>query len=127
MSLSDDILQIGRHARQASRSLARCDTDTKNAILRSIADGLEKNLLTLVSDNKKDLDAGEKSGLSPAMLDRLRLDEKRVASMADGLREVADLPDPSGETLASWTQPNGIRIEKVRSPIGVIGIIYESR
>ncbi|MFV0338366.1 MAG: glutamate-5-semialdehyde dehydrogenase [Chthoniobacterales bacterium] len=127
MSLADDILQIGQRAREASRSLARCDTDTKNSILQSIADGLEKNFHLLVSENKKDLEAGEKRGLSKAMLDRLRLDEKRVSSMAVGLREVASLPDPTGEVLSSWTQPNGIRIEKVRTPIGVIGIIYESR
>jgi glutamate-5-semialdehyde dehydrogenase len=92
-----------------------------------MADGIEKSAAAIKSANAKDLDSGKKSGLSSAMLDRLTLTDKRISEMAKGVREVAALPDPVGTTISEWTRPNGIRIRKVRVPIGVILIIYESR
>lgn len=127
MSLAEDILVIGKAARRASRDLARLTSEQKNAVLLAIADGLEQATPGLLEANAKDLAAGEANRLSGAMLDRLKLDAKRIAAMARGVREVAALADPVGEILDDRVRPNGIRIEKVRTPIGVIGIIYESR
>lgn len=118
---------IGQQARAASRKLATLSSTRKNAILQAIAEGLEESLPAILEANARDLAAGEERGLSPAMLDRLRLDEKRVEKMAQGIREVSVLPDPVGQVLEEWTRPNGLRLQKVRTPIGVIGIIYESR
>src|SRR5690606_19540362 len=99
----------------------------RDAILRAMARGLEASADVILAANARDLDGAEERGLSRAMIDRLTLNPDRLAAMALGVREVADLPGPLGETLAEWTRPNGIRIRKVRVPIGVIGIIYESR
>ncbi len=118
---------IGQQARAASRKLATLSSTRKNAILQAMAEGLEESLPTILEANARDLAAGEERGLSAAMLDRLRLDEKRVEKMAQGIREVSVLPDPVGQVLEDWTRPNGLRLQKVRTPIGVIGIIYESR
>jgi glutamate-5-semialdehyde dehydrogenase len=107
--------------------LAKLDAETKNSLLRAMADGIEKSADRIQSANAKDIEAGKKAGLSPAMLDRLTLTGKRISEMAKGVREVAALPDPVGKTISEWTRPNGIRIQKVRVPIGVILIIYESR
>jgi len=127
MDLKQQIRLLAERSRDASRALAKLDADSKNALLRAMADGLEKSWISIVGANAGDLQAGIKSGLSPAMLDRLTLTEKRVSEMARGVREVAALPDPVGTTISEWTRPNGIRIKKVRVPIGVILIIYESR
>ena len=127
MDLATEILDLGQRARAASRSLARLSTDQRNAGLRAMADSLDRHQFALLEANSRDVAAGEANGLSGAMLDRLRLDEKRLARMADGIRAVADLPDPVGEILRAWTRPNGIEISKKRVPIGVVGIIYESR
>jgi len=127
MDLKQQIRLLAERSRDASRALAKLDADSKNALLRAIADGLEKSWISIVGANAGDLQASIKSGLSPAMLDRLTLTEKRVSEMARGGREVAALPDPVGTTISEWTRPNGIRIKKVRVPIGVILIIYESR
>jgi glutamate-5-semialdehyde dehydrogenase len=126
-SLSATLETIGRQAREASRKLATLSSTRKNAILQAMAAGLEEAVPALLEANAKDVAAGEERGLAPAMLDRLRLDESRIDKMAQGIREVSVLPDPVGEILASWTRPNGLALEKVRTPIGVIGIIYESR
>ncbi|RYD27860.1 MAG: glutamate-5-semialdehyde dehydrogenase, partial [Verrucomicrobiaceae bacterium] len=127
MSLREKIHELGRQGLAASRSLALLDAGHKNRILRAMADGLLAREAEILAANAQDLAAAEVKGLSPAMLDRLRLDPKRLAAMAQGVREVADLPDPVGEELAAWERPNGLKIRKVRVPIGVIGIIYESR
>lgn len=127
MTLRDHIHDMGRRGREAARQLALLSADTKNAILRAMADGLRAAVPALLEANAKDLAAAQEKGLSSAMLDRLTLNEKRIAAMAQGVAEVAVLPDPVGEILSDWTRPNGIRITKVRVPIGVIGIIYESR
>ena len=127
MDLSSEILDLGRRARAAARTLAKLSTDQKNAGLRAMADALDSGRADIRAANAGDVEAGQANGLSGAMLDRLRLDDKRLAAMADGIRAVVDLPDPVGETLRAWTRPNGIEIQKRRVPIGVVGIIYESR
>ena len=127
MDLKRQIRQLAERSRDASRALAKLDASTKNSLLRAMADGIEKSAATIKAANAKDLDAAKKSGLSSAMLDRLTLTDKRISEMARGVREVAQLPDPVGTTISEWTRPNGIRIQKVRVPIGVILIIYESR
>ncbi|MEZ5303939.1 MAG: glutamate-5-semialdehyde dehydrogenase [Verrucomicrobiales bacterium] len=127
MTIRDQVLEMGKNARAASYALAQLTAAQKNAILLAMADELEARAAEMIAENAKDLAAGEAKGLTKAMLDRLALDEKRVAAIAGGVRQVADLPDPVGEILDDWTRPNGLRITKVRVPIGVIGIIYESR
>jgi glutamate-5-semialdehyde dehydrogenase len=127
MGLREDIQQMGRQARRASRQLAVLPAEQKNAILRAMAQGLEAESGRIEVANREDLARGRERGLSDAMLDRLALDGGRIRAMAQGVREVADLADPVGEVLDEWERPNGIRITKVRVPIGVIGIIYESR
>lgn len=127
MSLLDEMTLLGTRAKEASRELAQLTTDEKNRCLLAMADALEANRDAIRRENEKDMKAGAESGLSAAMLDRLRLDEKRIASMAKGLREVAALPDPIGKTLDERTRPNGLRLQKITTPIGVVVIIYESR
>ena len=127
MSLRDQIHQLGRQALEASRSLAVLPAATKNRILTAMAEALEARADEILAANAKDLEAGKAKGLSAAMLDRLMLNPARVAAMAQGVREVVGLPDPVGEELAAWERPNGLKMRKVRVPIGVIGIIYESR
>ncbi len=119
--------QLAERSRDAARALAKLDTATKNRLLLEMADAIERAAGRIRAENAKDLAAGRVAGLSAAMLDRLTLDDKRIRDMANGVREVAGLPDPVGTTIAEWTRPNGIRIKKVRVPIGVILIIYESR
>ncbi len=127
MSLRDQIHQLGRQALEASRGLAVLPAATKNRILTAMAEALEARADEILAANARDLEAGKAKGLSAAMLDRLMLNPARVAAMAQGVREVVDLPDPVGEELAAWERPNGLKMRKVRVPIGVIGIIYESR
>ena len=112
------------HAREASAKLALLSSHEKNALLLSIADAIEKQSPSILAANREDM---ESSGLEGAMRDRLLLTQARIAEMAQSVREVAALADPIGETLAEWTRPNGLRIRKVRVPLGVVGIIYESR
>jgi len=111
-------------ARAASAKLALLSTEEKNALLGAIASGIEANEKSILAANREDVNS---SGLEGAMRDRLLLTSSRIQDMARGVREVAVLPDPIGESLAEWTKPNGLRIRKVRVPLGVIGIIYESR
>jgi glutamate-5-semialdehyde dehydrogenase len=127
MHLKEQMTQLGRQARAASRQLARLSTDQKNACLLAMAGTLEQNREAIQEANTSDMEAAAQSGLSNAMLDRLKLDDKRIASMAKGLREVAALPDPVGRVLDDRTRPNGLRLQKIATPIGVIVIIYESR
>jgi glutamate-5-semialdehyde dehydrogenase len=111
-------------ARQAASQLAQLSTDAKNKLLLAVADAIEANMQGILSANRHDI---ETSGLEDAMRDRLLLTPARIEEMARGVREVAALPDPTGEVLADWTRPNGLRIRKIRVPLGVLGIIYESR
>jgi glutamate-5-semialdehyde dehydrogenase len=127
MDLKTQMRQLAERSRDAARALAKLDTTTKNKLLFAMADAIEKSAVAIKAANHKDLDDGKKSGLSAAMLDRLTLTDKRIADIAKGLREVAALPDPVGGVISDTTRPNGIRIRKVRVPIGSILIIYESR
>lgn len=127
MSLHDDMIAMGHRAVTASRTLALLSARKKNTILQSMADEIETTREIIKETNAKDVDAGEKAGLSSALLDRLLLTDARIDAMAAGLRDVACLKDPVGRTLRRWTRPNGLTIQKIRVPIGVIGIIYESR
>ena len=127
MTLEQQIHGIGAQARVAARSLAGLATERRNAILRAMAEELLARTPQLLEANAKDLAGASDHGLNKAALDRLRLTEKRIAEMADDIWRVADLQDPVGQTISEWTRPNGLRIAKVRTPIGVIGIIYESR
>lgn len=111
-------------AQAAAARLAQLTTPEKNAVLLSMADAIAANAAGIVAANRADL---ETSGLDGAMRDRLLLTPDRIAAMVAGVREVASLPDPVGETIAEWTRPNGLRIRKVRVPLGVVGVIYESR
>ncbi len=127
MDVNEYVAEKAKKAKEAARLLANMSTEIKNNALFKMAAGLEKNTDLLISENKKDLAAGEKKGLSKAMLDRLKLTPERIKAMADGLREVAALPDPVGEIVKMWRRPNGMQVGRMRVPIGLIGIIYESR
>ena len=127
MTLQDQILDFGRRARAAARQLRKCSTEQKNRGLLAMADRVISMQDQILEANARDVAAAQADGLSAAMIDRLTLNPKRLTAMADGIRKVAALPDPVGETIRDWTRPNGLRIQKVRVPIGVIGIIYESR
>jgi len=127
MDVKEQILEIGRDALAASRELARLSTRKKNAILEAMADELDAQRILIQAENRKDLEAGKAAGLSNAMLDRLELTDARIDGMIKGLRDVAGLNDPVGSEISTWNRPNGLEIRKVRVPIGVIGIIFESR
>lgn len=119
--------ELAKQSKAASRSLAKLTTAEKNACLLAMAEALEKSGESIKEANARDMAAGTQNGLSSAMLDRLKLDDKRIAGMAKGLREVAALPDPVGRILDSRTRPNGLKLQKISTPIGVVVIIYESR
>ena len=127
MSVAEQIRSIAAEARQASFAMAKLSSSAKNDLLIDMALALINNAPHIVEENRKDLEAGEKRGLSTAMLDRLMLDEARIKGMADAIREVAALPDPVGEVTGMWKRPNDLMVGKMRIPLGVIGIIYESR
>ena len=126
-SIARMVGEIAERAKAASLLLAAVDTDTKNSVLESLAVLLQENAPDLIDANRRDLEEGERQGLTNAMLDRLRLSSENILGMAEGVRQVCDLPDPVGEELERTVRPNGIDVRKVRVPIGVIGIIYESR
>jgi glutamate-5-semialdehyde dehydrogenase len=126
-TIQETIYQMGRQARAAAYRLAQLTSDEKNTILRAMATAIRERVPQLLEANAKDIAAGIEKGLSSAMLDRLKLDEKRIEAMAAGIDQVATLPDPVGQVMDAWTPPSGIRIEQTRVPIGTIGIIYESR
>ncbi|WP_246727862.1 glutamate-5-semialdehyde dehydrogenase [Chelativorans sp. Marseille-P2723] len=119
--------ELGARARAAARPLATASTEKKNAALLAMAEALERNRGDILKANEQDMEEGRKAGLSSALLDRLKLDEARIASMAAGIRDIAALKDPVGKVIAEWDRPNGLHIERVRTPLGVIGVIYESR
>jgi glutamate-5-semialdehyde dehydrogenase len=125
--ISTAVNVMGQQARQASYALSQLSSEQKNAMLRAMAQQIRQRSADIIEANQQDLLAAAAKGLSAAMLDRLRLDESRIASMASGIDQVAILHDPCGELLSDVTRPNGMRIRQVRVPIGVIGIIYESR
>ncbi len=127
MSLQEEILQYGQRARVAARLLAQLDAGQKNAALLAMADQIVADSDAILAANEKDLAQAKSNGLSRAMIDRLRLNPTRLGEMAQGVRDVAALPDPVGEVIREWNSANALRIAKVRVPIGVVGIIYESR
>jgi len=121
------MLDMAKAARDAGRVVAKLPTDTKNNILLSMAEELAKQTKEIQKANEKDLRAAKKKGLSAAFIDRLTLTNKVIKAMAEGLAEVAALPDPVGEVLRMWRRPNGLQVGRMRIPLGVIGMIYESR
>ncbi|HBR16331.1 MAG TPA: glutamate-5-semialdehyde dehydrogenase [Deltaproteobacteria bacterium] len=127
MSIQSEILQIAKSAREASLKLANLNTGAKNNALLRMADELIKNSNAIKEANKKDLKAAEGKGLSKAMIDRLTISDKAMKTMADGIKEVAALPDPVGEVAKMWRRPNGLLVGRMRIPLGIIGIIYEAR
>ena len=126
-SIEPMMLYMGRLAREAAGELALATTAQKNTALEAMAKRLEVRSGAILEANKNDLDAARGKGRDEAFIDRLALNESRVAAMSKGLRDIAALPDPVSEVAASWTRPNGLQISRVRVPLGVIGIIYESR
>lgn len=127
MNVKDYMHGLGKEAKVAARAMARADTNAKNSALIAIAKELEANEAALILANEEDLKAGRERGLDDALLDRLALNAERIQGMADGLRQIAALPDPVGEISDMNYRPSGIQIGKMRVPLGVIGIIYESR
>ncbi len=118
---------LGKRAKAAARELAFATAERKHAALIAAAEAVWANRAQIIDANKKDLEFGREKGLSPAMMDRLMLDEDRIQGMVDGLRTVADQTDPVGEVMTEWDMPSGLNIQRVRTPLGVIGVIYESR
>jgi len=127
MNYAAELSEKGAVARQAARKLAVISTDIKNKALCAMADALQNECVGIIAANVVDIENGKAKGLSRALLDRLMLNESRIDAMAEGLRQIAGLPDPIGEGLSIQRRPNGLEISKVRVPLGVIGIIYEAR
>jgi glutamate-5-semialdehyde dehydrogenase len=127
VTLTEQMTQLAKQAKAASRELSRLASGDKNACLLAMAGALEQNEAAIKEANARDMEVGASMGLSAAMLDRLKLDDKRITGMAKGLREVAALPDPVGRLLDERVRPNGLKLRKVSTPIGVVVIIYESR
>lgn len=125
--MKEKILKIAQQAKSASRKLSILCTEVKNDSLLTMAEMLEKRIDFLIEANSNDIRNAKQKGLSSAMIDRLTLNPKRIREMSQGLREVAALPDPVGEVVRMWRRPNGLQVGKIRTPLGVIGIIYESR
>jgi len=121
------LIEMGQKAKRAARTLARLTTDQKNATLHGLADALIADQTAILAANAKDVEAGKANGLSASLIDRLMLNESRLAGIADSLRQVANLPDPVGEVFDEGTLPNGLKVRKQRVPLGVLGVIYEAR
>src|SRR5437764_8337742 len=121
------VTDVCREAKRASRELARLDTDTRNGALEAIAAALEARRAEVLEANERDMDAGRAGGLDSALLDRLALDEARVAGIAADVRTIVALPDPVGETIEGFRLPNGLDVRRVRTPLGVIAVVYEAR
>ncbi|MFV0559945.1 MAG: glutamate-5-semialdehyde dehydrogenase [Enterococcus sp.] len=122
-----DLTQLGKNAKKAARKLALLDTATKNDLLEQMAHQLEKEQDKILQANRKDLEMATENGISTVMVDRLKLTPDRIQAMADGIRQIASLADPIGEVIKMWTNTDGLRIGQQRVPLGVIGMIYESR
>ena len=127
MDIHAEMQTIGKAAKAASAELAYATADQKQQALNAAADAMERRMDDLIAANARDLEFGRDKGLSPAMMDRLMLNADRISAMAAGVRSVAGQADPVGSVIADWTQPTGLHIQRVRTPLGVIGVIYESR
>ena len=121
------MMSIGAQAKAASRPLSIASTDQKNRALLAMASAIEASEAKILDANAKDVAAAEIAGVAASFIDRLKLDASRIAAIAEGIRSIAALPNPVGEVIAAWDRPNGLKIERVRTPLGVIGVIYESR
>ena len=126
-SVAEIMADVGQRARAAARQIANASTEQKQNALRESAKQLDENRGKILDANATDMTAGESSGLSKAMLDRLKLDDKRIDGIRDSLLAIAELADPVGQIISEWDRPNGLKIERVRCPLGVIGVIFESR
>src|SRR6478735_11030382 len=124
---AQSVADLCRAAQDASRVLATLDSATKNAALHAVADALEARTPEILEANARDLEAGRESGLSDALMDRLKLDEARIRAIADGVRKIAALPDPVGEVVDGRRLPNGLDVRKTLVPLGVIAVVYEAR
>src|SRR6185436_433390 len=123
-----DLMQgLGRSAKDAAKALARASTQTKNKALTAAAAALRERRAEVLAANRVDVQQAVERGLSSSMIDRLSLNDLRIEGMARGLEDIIALPDPIGTVITSWTRPNGLKIERVRVPLGVVGMIYESR
>ncbi|MDW4526915.1 glutamate-5-semialdehyde dehydrogenase [Rossellomorea marisflavi] len=122
-----DVKKQAKLAQDASKKLRMLSTEEKNKVLYKLADHLEEHMEPILEANSKDLEAGKQKGFDEALMDRLSLDEQRIRDFAEGLREVAELEDPTGKTITDWTLENELLVEKVTVPLGVIGMIYEAR
>jgi len=127
MELQEYVVMLAERAKEAASALRKLSSEVKNRALIAMAEALKARSEEILEANQKDVAAGKEKGLSTALIDRLTLNEKRINAMSEGLCEVAALPDPVGEVMRMWRRPNGLRIGKIRVPIGVIGIIYEAR
>jgi glutamate-5-semialdehyde dehydrogenase len=123
----NELLTKAKRLQQAAKTLALLSTEEKNEALTRIAEALIKQKEWILQENEKDVALGKEQGLSPALIDRLQLTSERIEQIVDGVRQVAGLPDPTGEIVEEWTRPNGLRIQTVRVPLGVIGMVYEAR
>jgi glutamate-5-semialdehyde dehydrogenase len=121
------VAEVCREAKEASHLLARAGRDAKDACLRDLADRIERSKGALLEANRADVDAGREEGLNEALIDRLTLTEARISEMANGVREIVELPDPVGEVVEGWTLENGLEVAKKRAPIGVVAVVYEAR
>jgi glutamate-5-semialdehyde dehydrogenase len=126
-SVEQIMAQIGEQATASKAALAIASPERKHAALIGMAEDIERNVNEILAANAIDMENGEKSGLSPSFLDRLKLDDQRIRAMANGIRAIAELKDPIGDVITAWDRPNGLQIERVRTPLGTIGVIYESR
>src|SRR6056300_1420102 len=125
--LKDELILMGKNARKASRTLALATSDIKNNALEAMADDIEKNKENILEANIKDIEKAKANNISKSFLDRLILNDERIISISNGLREIIKIEDPVGQIISEWDRPNGLNIERVRTPLGVIGVIYESR
>ena len=125
--LEDELILMGKNARKASQILTLATSEVKNNALEAMADDIEKNKENIIAANIKDIEKAKANNISKSFLDRLILNDERIKSISDGLREIIKIEDPIGQIMSTWNRPNGLNIERVRTPLGVIGVIYESR
>ena len=125
--LEKELILMGKNARKASQILTLANSDLKNSALEAMAVDIEKNKENILEANIKDVEKAKANNISKSFLDRLILNDERIESISDGLREIIKIEDPIGQTMSKWDRPNGLNIERVRTPLGVIGVIYESR
>jgi len=127
IDIHEEMLRLGHGARDAAKALAKADTETKNTALKRAAAAIREDAALILAANERDMEAARHDGVTGTFLDRLALDQERIEAMAKGLEGIAGLDDPVGDVIGDWTRPNGLRITRVRVPLGVIGVIYESR